>query len=41
MLMLGREIEVPLDVMTEPAPDTPLLATECALALLQRLTGAH
>lgn len=41
MLMLGREIEVPLDVMTEPTPDTPPLATEYALALQQRLAGAH
>lgn len=41
MLMLGREIEVPLDVVTEPAPDTPPLATEYALALQQRLAGAH
>ena len=41
MLMLGREIEVPLDVMTEPTPDTPPLATEYALALQQRLASAH
>lgn len=41
MLMLEREIEVPLDVMTEPTPDTPPLATEYALALQQRLAGAH
>ena len=39
MLMLGREVEVPLDVMTEPAPDAPPLATEYALALQQRLAG--
>ena len=39
MLMLGREIEVPLDVMTEPTPDTLSFATEYALALQQRLGG--
>lgn len=41
MLMLGREIEVPLDVITESTPDTPPLSTEYALALQQRLSGAH
>ena len=41
MLMLGREIEVPLDLMTEPTPETPTLATEYALALQQRLASAH
>ena len=41
MLMLGREIEVPLDVMTEPTPDTLPFATEYALALQQRLASAH
>ena len=41
MLMLGREIEVPLDVITEPAPDSPPLTTEYALAFQQRLLGAH
>ena len=41
MLMLGREIEVPLDVITEPPPDSPPLTTEYALALQQRLLGAH
>ena len=40
MLMLGREIEVPLDVITEPPPDSPPLTTEYALALQQRLLGA-
>ena len=39
--MFWREIEVPLDVMIEPAPDTPPLATEYALALQQRLAGAY
>ena len=41
MLMLGREIEVPLDVITEPPVDSPPLTTEYALALQQRLAGAH
>ena len=41
MLMLGREIEVPLDVITEPPVDSPPLTTEYALALQQRLSGAH
>ena len=41
MLMLGREIEVPLDVITEPPPDSPPLTTEYALALQQRLLSAH
>ncbi|KAL9964889.1 hypothetical protein ACROYT_G028596 [Oculina patagonica] len=41
MLMLGREIEVPLDVITESAPDTPPLTTDYAVALQQRLAGAH
>ena len=41
MLTLGREIEVPLDVTTEPVPDAPPLATEYALALQQRLASAH
>ena len=41
MLMLGRKVEVPLDVMTEPVPDTPPLATEYALALQERLASAH
>ena len=41
MLMLGREIEVPLDAMTEPTPDTLPFATEYAFALQQRLASAH
>ena len=41
MLMLGREVEVPFDVITEPPPDSPPLTTEYALALQQRLLGAH
>ena len=41
MLMLGREIEVPLDVVTESTSDMPPLSTEYALALQQRLAGAH
>ena len=34
-------MEVRLDVMTEPTPDTPPLATEYALALQQRLASVH
>ena len=41
MLMLGREIEVPLDVITEPPVDSPPLTTEYALSLQQRLAGVH
>ena len=41
MLMLGREVEVPLDLTTEPVRDAPPLATEYALALQQRLASAH
>ena len=41
MLMLGREIEVPLDVVTESTSDMPPLSTEYALALQQRLADAH
>ena len=37
MLMLGREIEVPLDVVTESSPDAPPLTSEYAVALQQRL----
>ena len=41
MLMLGREIEVPLDVITESSPDAPPLTSEYAVALQQRLASAH
>ena len=41
MSKLGREIKVPLDVITEPPPDSPPLTTEYPLALQQRLLGAH
>ena len=40
-LMLGRELEVPLDVITELSPDSPILKTDYAQALQQRLTSAH
>ena len=40
-LMLGRELEVPLDVTTELSPDAPLLRTDYAKALQERLTNAH
>lgn len=41
MLILGREIKVPLDVITESAPDTLPLTTNYAFALQQRLVDAH
>ena len=41
MLMLGREIEVPLDVITESSPDAPSLTTEYAVALQLRIASAH
>ena len=41
MLMLGREIEVPLDVSTESAPHTLPSTTDYALALQQRLANVH
>jgi len=40
-LMLGREIEVPLDAVTELPPDTPCPVTDNAQALHQRLAAAH
>ena len=40
-LMLGREVEVPLDVLTEPPPDLPPLQTDYANALKQKMAGAH
>ena len=40
-LMLGREIEVPLDAITEFSPDTPSPVTDYAQALHQRLATAH
>ena len=41
MLMLGRQVEVPLDVVTEATPDAEPLTTEYAQALQQRLASAH
>ena len=40
-LMLGREMEVPLDAVTELLPDTPCPVTAYAQALHQRLAAAH
>lgn len=40
-LMLGREVEVPLDAVTELPPDSPGLATDYAQALHQRLAVSH
>lgn len=39
--MLGREVEVPLDVMTETPPDAPPLKTDYAQAVQKRLASAH
>ena len=41
MLMLGREIEVPLDVITASTPDVEPPSTKYSLALRQRLASAH
>ena len=41
VLMLGREIELPLGVINKPPPDSPPLTTEYALALQRRLLGVH
>lgn len=41
LLMLGRELEVPLDVITEAPPDAPLLKTDYAQAVQKRLASAH
>ena len=40
-LMLGREIEVPLDVLTELSPDTSTPVSDYAQALKRRLAMAH
>ena len=39
--MLGREVEVPLDVMTETPPDATPLKTDYAQAVQKRLASAH
>ena len=41
LLMLGREVEVPLDVTTEAPPDAPPLQTDYAHAVQKRLATAH
>ena len=41
LLMLGREMEVPLDVMTETPPDAPPLKTDYVQAVQKRLASAH
>jgi len=38
---VGREVEVPLDVITEATPDAPLLQTDYAQALQRKLASAH
>ena len=40
-LMLGREVEVPLDVITQPPPDAQLPPVEYVEALQKRLTQAY
>ena len=39
--MLGREVEVPLDVTTEAPPDAPPLQRDYAQAFHKRLATAH
>ena len=41
LLMLGRELNVPLDVITERLPDAPPLKTDYAKAVQKRLASAH
>ena len=41
IVMLGREVEVPLDVTTEVPPDAPPLQTDYAQAVQKRLAPAH
>ena len=41
MLMLGRKIDLPLNVITEWVPDAEPSSTEYALTLQQRLVSAH
>ena len=41
LLMLGRELEVPLDVITEAPPDASPLKIDYAQAVQKRLASAH
>ena len=41
LLMVGRQVEVPLDVVTEPTPDVEPLETEYAQALQEGLASPH
>ena len=41
LLMLGRELEVPLDVITERPPDASPLKTDYAQAVQKRLASVH
>ena len=41
LVMFGRELEVPLDVITEEPPDVPPLKTDYAQAVQKRLAQAH
>ena len=40
-LMLGREVEMPLDVITEQSPDVPPFKSDYVDALRRRLASAH
>ena len=39
--MLGRELEVPLDAISESSPDALQLPTDYAQAVQKRLISAH
>ena len=41
LLMLGRELEVPLDAISEAPPDAPPPKTDYAQAVQKRLASAH
>ena len=41
LLILGRELEVPLDAITEAPPDAPPFKTDYAQAVQKRLASAH
>lgn len=41
LLMLGRELEVSLDVITEAPPDASPLKTDYPQAVQKRLASAH
>ena len=41
LLILGRKLEVPLDVVTERSPDALPLKADYALAVQERMAGAY